>query len=127
MGRKSRREVPASERGRSPSADAGRGRDRGRWSSRRKMEVILRLVKGEDLDTLSRELGVTAARLTEWKERFLAGGQTSLKSRPRDERDEEISRLREKIGEITMDCELLRERARKAEANLPLPPRRSRR
>ena len=34
--------------------------DRGRWSSRRKMEVVLRALRGEDLDALSRELRVTA-------------------------------------------------------------------
>jgi hypothetical protein len=34
--------------------------ERGRWSSRRKTEVVLRALRGEDLDALSRELGVTA-------------------------------------------------------------------
>jgi len=37
--------------------------DRGRFSARRKTEAVLRLLRGEDLDTLSRELGVTAATL----------------------------------------------------------------
>ncbi len=101
--------------------------ERGRFSSRRKAEAVLRLLHGEELDALSRELGVTASTLAQWRERFLAGGQASLKSRPADDRDEEIRRLQAKVGAITMDNELLLERARTAEAGLPLARRRSRR
>ena len=100
--------------------------DRGRFTSRRKTETVLRLLRGEELDALSRELGVTAATLAQWRERFLAAGQASLKSRPADDRDEEIHRLQAKVGAITMENELLLERARSAEAGLPLARRRSR-
>ena len=96
----------------------------GRFSSRRKMEAILQLLRGEDLDTLSRRLGVTAATLAQWREQFLAGGQANLKSRTPDVRDEEILRLRAKIGEITMANELLLERCHTLEAGRPLAPRR---
>ena len=74
---------------------------------------------GEDLDSLSRELIVTAAVMAQWREQFLASGQVGLRSPESDERDVEISRMRSKIGEITMENELLRERARRAEANHP--------
>lgn len=104
----------------------GRG-GRGRFSSRRKAEAVLRLLRGDELDTLSRELGVTAATLAQWRERFLAAGEASLKSRPTDDRDDEIRRLQAKVGAITMDNELLLERARTAEAGLPLARRRSKR
>ena len=100
--------------------------ERGRWSSRRKTEVVLRVLRGEDLDTLSRELGVTAATIAGWRDQFLTGGQAAVRSRPSDERDEEIARLRAKVGEITMANELLVERARRAEASNPFGPRRSR-
>ena len=98
---------------------------KGRFSVRRKTEAVVRLLRGEDLDSLSRELGVTAATLAQWREHFLGGGQAALKSRPADERDEEIQRLRAKVGEITMNNELLLERCHRREANLPLPRRRS--
>src|SRR5919204_1352386 len=98
--------------------------ERGRWSSGRKREVVLRVLHGEDLDALSRELGVTAATIAGWRDQFLAGGQAAVRSRPADERDEEIARLRAKVGELTMDNELLRERARRAEANAPFDRRR---
>ena len=38
--------------------------DRGRFSAKRKTEAVLRLLRGEDLEALSRELGVTAATLS---------------------------------------------------------------
>jgi transposase-like protein len=95
--------------------------DRGRFSARRKTETVLRLLRGEDLELLSRELGVTAATLSAWRDDFLAGGQAALKSRPADDRDDEIARLRAKVGELTMDNELLTQRCR---ADRPFVPRR---
>jgi transposase-like protein len=105
-------------------ADTDGGREPGRFSARRKTETILRMLRGEALDSLARELGVTAATLAHWREEFLAGGQAALKSRPADERDDEIQRLRAKVGEITMNNELLLERCHHLAANLPLPRRR---
>lgn len=55
--------------------------DRGRFSSKRKMEAALRLLNGEDPDLLSRELGVTVATLSDWRSAFLAGGQPQSKGR----------------------------------------------
>ena len=81
--------------------------DRGRWSSQRKMEVVIRLIKGESLDALSRELNISTTRISEWREEFLAGGQSALKTRQPDHRDEENTRLKAKVGELTMDIELL--------------------
>ncbi len=100
--------------------------ERGRWSSRRKTEVVLRLLRGEALDALSRELGVTAATLAHWRDQFLAAGQAGVRSRATDARDEDVARLRAKIGELTMENELLRERAERAEAGHPFASRRSR-
>jgi len=108
------------------SEERGSGGERGRWSSRRKTEVVLRVLRGADLDALSRELGVTAGTIGQWREQFLAGGQAAVKSRPADERDDELGRLRAKIGELTMENALLRERARRAEGDAPFGRRRSR-
>jgi transposase-like protein len=109
-----------------PAAGGETGGEPGRFSARRKTEAILRLLRGESLDTLARELGVTAATLAHWREQFLAGGQAAVKSRPADERDEEIQRLRAKVGEITMNNELLLERCHRLEAGLPPALRRPR-
>ena len=106
--------------------ERGSGGERGRWSSRRKTEAVLRVLRGEDLDALSRELGVTAGTIAQWREQFLAGGQAAVKIRQADERDDELGRLRSKVGELTMANELLLERARRAEGEVPFGRRRSR-
>jgi hypothetical protein len=98
-----------------------------RFSARRKTEVVLRLLRGEALDLLSRELGIPAARLAAWREAFLDAGQEAMKKIPRDSRDRELGRLREKLGESTMEIELLHEKIGRLETNRPLPHRRSRR
>ena len=90
-----------------------------RFSARQKTEVVLRLLRGEALDLLSRELGVPAARLTTWREAFLDAGQEALKNQPLDSRDQEIGRLREKLGESTMAIELVREQMGRLETNRP--------
>src|SRR5262245_44795009 len=51
-----------------------------RFSARQKTEVVLRLLRGEPLALVSRELGIPAARLTTWREAFLAAGQEALKN-----------------------------------------------
>jgi transposase-like protein len=97
--------------------------ERGRFSSQRKTATVLRLLRGEDLELVSCELGVTAATLSGWRDDFLAGGQAALESRPTDDRDDEIARLRARVGELTMDNELLLQRCR---ADRPFAPRRRR-
>ena len=104
----------------------GPGQGNKRFSARRKVEIVLRLLRGEDLELLSREMGVTAARLSKWRDQFLRAGQAELKKRPQDARDEEIARLRQKLGEVTMDNELLQKKIEHLEAGRPLPRRRSR-
>jgi Transposase len=98
-----------------------------RFSARQKTEVVLRLLRGEPLDLVSRELGIPAARLTAWREAFLDAGQEGLKKPPLDSHDRELARLRQKLGEATMDLELLHEKIGRLETNRPLRPRRSRR
>jgi hypothetical protein len=97
--------------------------ERGRFSTQRKSAAVLRLLRGEDLELDSRELGVTAATLSGGRDDFLASGQAALKSRPTDDRDDEIARLRAKVGELTMDNELLLHRCR---AERPFAPGRRR-
>jgi hypothetical protein len=94
-------------------------------SAGRKQAAVLRLLKGEDLEFLSRELGVTAAELSAWREAFLAGGINALKTRAPDIRDQDMARLRAKIGELTIANELLEAKIDRLEAGNPLRLRRS--
>lgn len=87
----------------------------------------MRLLRGEDLETLSRELGVTAARVSQWRDEFLAAGQAGLKTRETDARGEENRRLQAKIGELLMENELLYAKVDQLEAGSPLARRRSKR
>src|SRR3954453_16380040 len=63
----------------SASGGVGLGRG-GRLSRQRKRDTVLRMLRGEDLETLSRALGVTAATLTGWQDTFVAAGEASLAS-----------------------------------------------
>lgn len=98
-------------------------KERGRWSAKSKRDAVLRLLRGEDLDALSRELKVTAAKLSEWRETFLASGMAGFKSREVVEQDEEVTRLKTVLGEMTMRCELQRDAIRRLKAGLPLDPK----
>jgi hypothetical protein len=110
-----------------PHAGVGGPGRRRRMPARRQQEAVLRLPRGEDLELVSRELGVTAAELSGWRDQFLASGEASLKSRPADARDAEIGRLEEKVGDLTMANELLEAKIERLEAARPLAHRGSRR
>jgi transposase-like protein len=98
-----------------------------RFSVQRKMAVVARLLRGEPLELVARETTVSIARLTEWRDRALAGAASALKERELDERDDEIARLKAKVGEITMDNELLYAKIAAMEGKRPLVRRRPRR
>ena len=85
-----------------PAPSGSDWRNRRRMSARRKQGAVLWLLRGEDLELLSRELGVTAAELTVWGDAFLVAGEAALKTRPADGHDAEIGRLKAKVGELTM-------------------------
>jgi transposase len=51
-------------------------------SRQRKSAAVLRLLRGEDLETVARSLGVTAATLSGWRDAFLAAGEASLATKP---------------------------------------------
>src|SRR5512134_2875939 len=113
-------------RARHAGADGPMPEPRRRMSARRKQEAVLRLLRGEDLELVSRALGVTAAELSGWREAFLAAGEASLKSRPADARDAEIGRLKEKVGDLTMTNALLAAKIERLETARPLAQRRPR-
>jgi hypothetical protein len=119
--------VGPAERARHAGGDGPTPEPRRRMSARRKQETVLRLLRGEDLELVSRELGVTAAELSGWREAFLAAGEAALKTRPADARDGEIGRLKEKVGDLTMANELLEAKIERLETARPLAQRRSRR
>jgi transposase len=110
-----------------PEAGPAGARSPQRFSARRKLAAVQRLFRGESLEAVSRELNMPAWRLSEWRDRALAGAGSALKERDRDARDEENARLRAKVGEMAMANELLHDKISRLEAGRPLARRRSRR
>jgi len=101
-------------------------RNKPRWSANKKTDAVMRLLRGEPLDAVSRELEVEAHLLARWRDEFLEAGKAGLKGRKiadeDDEADQERKELLGKIGELTMDNDILRAMARKR--GLQIPPRR---
>jgi transposase-like protein len=102
----------------------GRG---GRMSRQRKRDAVLRLLRGEDLELVSRGLGVTAATLSGWRDAFLAGGEANLVTRSEGAEVLESERLKARLGEMLLERELLEAKVAALEAGRPLVRRRPRR
>src|SRR3954447_5594407 len=100
----------------------------GRMSRQRKSAAVLRLLRGvlrgEDLETVSRELGVTAATLTGWHDAFLAAGEAALTSRAATGEELESERLKAKLGAALIERDLLHEKVALLEAGRPFARRR---
>ena len=105
----------------SGAAALGRG---GRMSRQRKTAVVLRLLRGEDLETVSRELGVTAATITGWRDAFLAAGEAALTTRPATGEELESERLKVRLGAALIERDLLHEKIAILEADRPFARRR---
>lgn len=87
-----------------------------RWTSKRRSTLVLQILKGEtSAQEAARKHGLTVAEVEDWKERFLVAAENALRSRPKDEealKDERIQKLERKIGEMTLDMDILREAAK---------------
>ena len=101
MGRKPRKPATPSE----PSSPPNEVELPERWSIQRKAELVLRLLRGEALDAVSRESQVPAHELESWKRIFLEQGSRGLKTRSEPE-ERELTLARAKIGELMMRLEL---------------------
>jgi hypothetical protein len=94
-----------------------------RWSAARKREVVLRLMRGEAAELLSRELGLPLFKLEQWRQKAEAALEGALKGREADPADGQLAAAMRRIGELTMEIELLRA---KMERPGPLVRKRSR-
>lgn len=93
-----------------------------RWSAGRKKEVVLRLLRGEPVDAVSREVGVPIYKLEQWRDRSLAGIDAGLKERENDPLAKQLDEANRRIGELVMEVEILQKERR---AKRPLVVRRS--
>lgn len=83
-----------------------------RWTAKRRSALVLSILRGEtSVQEAARQHGLTVADVEEWRDRFLGGAENALRSRPRDEealKEEEIKRLKQKVGELVMDNDILK-------------------
>jgi transposase-like protein len=93
-------------------------------SRQRKTAAVLRLLRGEDLETVSRELGVTAATLTGWHDAFLVAGEAALATRSGSAEELESNRLKARLGAALIERDLLNEKIALLEAGRPFARRR---
>ena len=94
-----------------------------RWSVGRKREVVLRLLRGEAAELLSRELALPIYKLEQWRGKAEAALDGALKERESDPANAELAAAMQRVGELSMEVELLRSRI---ERPGPLARRRSR-
>jgi transposase len=93
-----------------------------RWSAGRKKEVVLRLLRGEPVDAISREVSVPIYKLEQWRDRALAGIDAGLKERENDPLAKQLDDANRRIGELHMEVEILH---KERQAKRPLVGRRS--
>ena len=93
-----------------------------RWSAGRKKEVVLRLLRGESVDAISRDVSVPIFKLEQWRDRALAGIDAGLKERENDPVERQLDEAKRRIGELVMEVEILHKERR---ARHPLVGRRS--
>jgi len=114
--------APGSLEGARSATGGEPGADVKRWSTGRKKAVVLRLLRGESVDAISRELSVPIYKLEQWRDRALAGIDTGLKERGNDPLERQLDDAKRRIGELVMEVEILQKERR---AKRPLVGRRS--
>lgn len=84
-----------------------------RWTAKRRVALVLSILKGETtVVEAAHKHGLTVADVEEWRDRFLAGAENSLRSHPKNDealKDEMIKKLQRKVGELTLDMDILKE------------------
>jgi predicted nucleic acid-binding Zn-ribbon protein len=108
--------------GKYPKLSERRAAEVVRWSTGRKKVVVLRLLRGEPVDALSREISVPIYKLEQWRDRALAGIDAGLKERENDPLERQLDEANRRLGELVMEVEILQKERR---AKRPLVGRRS--
>jgi len=87
-----------------------------RWTAKRRAALVISLLKGETTAEAASRHWLKVAEVEGWRDRFLLGAENALRARQKEDealREEEINRLKRKVGELTMDLDILREAARR--------------
>ena len=84
-----------------------------RWTTKRRAALVMRILKGEtSVAEAARQHGVMVTDVESWQEQFLRAAENGLRRRPKDEdalKDEQIKKLKQKIGDLVVENDVLRE------------------
>jgi len=84
-----------------------------RWTAKRRLTLVLQIIKGEtSLAEAARAHGLTVGEIEDWRDKFILGAENALRSKPKDDealKDEQIKRLKQKVGELVLDLDILKE------------------
>jgi len=101
------------------------GKGSQRWTAKRRVALVVSLLRGEtSLAEAARAHGLTVGEIEDWRDKFLLGAENALRSKPKDEealRDEQIKRLKQKVGELVLDLDILKEANKLRPFDLPSP------
>ena len=93
------------------AADASKPSER--WMAKRRVALVVSILEGDtSIAEAARTHGLTVAEVEDWREKFLVGAENALRTRPKDEeavKDEQIKKLKQKIGDLVLDNDILRE------------------
>lgn len=79
-----------------------------KWTSKRKMEVVLQFINGGNAVDLSRENAISQSKLFKWKDSFIQCGTNGLKTAKSTEADKKVRQLERLVGRLTMENEILK-------------------
>ncbi len=84
-----------------------------RWTAKRRAALVLRILKGEtSVAEAARQHGLRVSEVENWHEQFFRAAENGLRRRSKDEealKDEQIQKLNQKIGELVVENDVLRE------------------
>jgi len=82
------------------------------WTAKRRVALVMEILRGTtSVVEAARTHGLTVAEVEDWRERFLAGAENALRSRPLDDaaqQERETKRLKQKVGELVMELDIVK-------------------
>ncbi len=73
-----------------------------------KTSIVLELLRGEDIETLSRKHKVAVFQISQWRDVFINGGKQGFKKDPSSAKLKQAERL---IGKLQMELELRKKKS----------------
>jgi transposase-like protein len=79
-----------------------------RWSAKKKTELILLILRGEDIETVSRENNIGMSELIEWRDQFIESGMKGLQKNT--DTNPEIVEYQKLLAKTQVELEILKKK-----------------